>query len=212
MDTKSFTETQLRQHKQLGNQLQIANTVAAQALLTLHRFRPDQKRHEQVCIDLTNIVRRMNFLIGYCERIATGSFQKQITRIEAVFGITCEYCENTARSAYRSSGQGSIGTLEADPAWDVLVEYLLLHAISTISRAEGAECSSLREFAESPRCLHDLIKSLLRQQRHLGRMGGARAPEIVVIHDDAEFCSECGNPYTVGSLVDDEDANRQESL
>lgn len=205
MDTKSFTEAQLRQHKQVGNQLQIANTVAAQALLTLRRFRPDQKRHEQVCIDLTNIVRRMNSLIGCCERIATGGFQKQITRIEVVVEITCEYCENTVGSAYRSSGQGSIGTLEADPAWDVLVEYLLLHAISTISRAVGDECSSLREFAESPRCLHDLIKSLLRQQRHV-RIVSARVPEIVVIDDLDEVCSECGNPKTSGPFVDDDDA------
>lgn len=52
--------------------------------------------------------------------------------------------------------------------------------------------------------LQDLSKALLRQRRHLARMGSARTPEIVVIYDDSEVCSECGYP-TGGPIVDDGD-------
>jgi hypothetical protein len=203
-DPKNFTKAQLQQHKQWGNQIQRANALAAQALLTLRRFRPGQKRYECVCTDLATAVCRMNFLIGCCEQIALSGFRKQFSRINVILGTTCEHCEETGRSADRNSNQGDIGTLEADPAWGVLVEFLLFEVTLAIHRIVGGECSSLSEFEEFPVGLHDLTKALLRQRRHLARMGSARAPEIVVTYDDAEVCSECGHP-TGGPLGDDGD-------
>jgi len=204
-DSKSLTKAQIEQHKQLGSQIQRANAFAAQALLTLRRFRPGHKRCEHIYSGLANVVRRMNFLVGCCEQIATSGFQPQITRISVILGTTCEHCEETGRSADRSSGPGYMRTLEADPAWCVLLDYLLLQVSLTIGRAVAGECSPFGESEDPPRCLSDLTKALLRQHRHLTRMGSVRVPEIVIIYDDAEVCSECGNPYTSGPPADDEE-------
>lgn len=141
-DPKNFTKAQLQQHKQWGNQMQRANALAAQALLTLRRFRPGQKRYECVCTDLANVVRRMNFLIGGCEQLALSGFRKQFSRINVIFGTTCEHCEETGGSAHRNSNQGDIGTLEADPAWGVLVEFLLFEVTLAMHR--------MSEFEEFP--------------------------------------------------------------
>lgn len=203
---KNFTKAQLRQYKQLENQLQRACAAAAQSLLTLRRLRPGQKRSEHVYADLANLVRRMNFLIACCETIATYGSQTQVSSINMVFGTTCEHCEEMGRTANRSGGRGDIGTLEADPAWGVLIENLLLQTTLAIHRTID-ERSSLSDFEELPGCLQNLTTALLRQQRHLARMGGARVPKIVVTYDDAEVCSECGNPYSSGPFVDDEDAS-----
>ena len=94
-----------------------------------------------------------------------------------------------------------VRTLEADPAWGVLVDFLLLHLTGT-----GGDGSSLSEFEESPRYLHDLTKALLRQQRHLAEMGSARTPKLIVdpnilvtaeeivTHEGVWVCPDCGNP------------------
>jgi hypothetical protein len=188
-------EARFQQHKQLGSQLQRENALAAQAWLTLRRSGQGQKRYKHVCADLANnIVPRMNFLTGRCEQIANTT-PAVFAKAEVHFGPFCGHCDRTARSADRSSLQLCIRTLEADPAWGVLVEYLLLHLTWT-----GGDCSSLNEFEESPRCLHSLIKALHRQQRHLAEMGIARTPKmivdpnILVIFDNSEVCPECGNP------------------
>ena len=194
--SKSFSKAQVQQHKQLGSQMQRANAFAAQALLTLRRFRPGHKRCEHIYSGLANVARRMNFLVGCCEQIAAGGFETQITRINVIFGTTCEHCEEAGRRADRSSGPGYMRTLEADPAWCVIVEYLLLQVTLTIGRAVASECSLFGESEAPPRCLSDLTKALLRQHRHLKRIDSVRVPKIVVIHNHAKLCSKCGNPYT----------------
>jgi ribosomal protein L37AE/L43A len=199
-------EAQFQQHKQLGSQLQRENALAAQAWLTLRRSGQGQKRYEHVCADLANnIVPRMNFLIGRCEQIAN-TVQEIFVQINVHFGSFCEHCDSQERSADRSTLQDHIRPLEADPAWGVLVKYLLLQATSTIHRAVGGDCSSPSEFEASPRCLHDLTKALLRQQRHLAEMGSARTPKMIVdpnilvtyeeivTHEGVWVCPDCGNP------------------
>ncbi len=204
---RSLSVAQLQQHKQLGRHLQKANAAAAQALLTLRRFRPGQKCCELLYADLADVACRMNSLIGYCEEIVTSKFATQFSSIVVHIGTFCDHCDGTGRSAYRSSREGNIRTLEADPAWGVLVDYLLLHVTSTVHRAGGGDCSSPSEFAEAPRCLHDLTKALLRQQRHLAQIDSARTPEILVTFDRDEVCRRCGNPLGV-PLGEDDDASR----
>jgi|SRR5579863_9142769 len=204
--SKKFTTAQLRQHKQLGDRLQITNVFAAQALLTLRRLRPGGKQCENVYATLVHIVRQMDFLIASCEQLATSGFRPQVSRINVILGTTCGHCEETGRSAKRSSGRENLGSLEADPAWGILVENLLVQATLAIQGTVGSKCFSSSD-CEGPRCLQNLTKTLLRQQRYLARMGGARIPEIAVMYDDAEVCPECGNPYASEPLVDDEDTS-----
>jgi hypothetical protein len=202
-------EAQFEEHKQLGSQLQRQNALAAQAWLTLRRSGQGQKRYKHVCADLANnIVPRMNLLTGRCEQIAN-TVPEMFVKIELDFATSCKHCDRTARSEGRSSLQDHIRPLEADPAWRVLVEFLLLHLTSTIGSAVGGDCSSLSEFEESPRCLQDLTKALLRQQRHLAEMGSARTPKMIVdpnilvtqeemvTHEGVWVCPDCGNPTKV---------------
>lgn len=202
-DSKVFTKDQIQQHKQVRDQLQKANAFAGQELRTLRALSADQERTGHVYADLANVVRWMNLLLGCCEQIVDNAFQQRFTRIEVIFGTTCEHCENTARSADGSGGQGYVGTLGVDPAWSVHVKYLLSLTTSTIYRTYAG--SSLSEFKEPHRCLADMTKALGRQQRHLERMGGKRAPEIAVIFDHSEVCSKCGHRNRGGPLVDGDD-------
>jgi hypothetical protein len=127
-------------------------------------------------------------------------------KIEVHFALSCKHCDRTARSVGQSSLQDHIRPLEADPAWRVLVEFLLLHLTSTIGSAVGGDCSSLSEFEGSPRCLQGLTKALQRQQRHLAEMGSARTPKMIVdpnilvthekivTNEGVWVCPDCGNP------------------
>lgn len=202
-------EARFQQHKQLGTQLQREDALAAQALLTLRRSGQGQKRYEYVFADLANnIVPRMNLLTGRCEQIADTVLEIFVHN-EMSFAPFCEHCDSLERGADQSSLQDFIRPLEAGPAWGVLVEYLL-HLTSTIGSAVGGDCSSLSEFSAYPRCLHDLTKALLRQQRHLAQMGSAPTPKIIVdpnigvIFKRGGVCPKCGNP-TGAPLGDDDD-------
>lgn len=196
----SFTEAQLQQHKQVGIQLQKENATAACALLTLRRFRPGQKRYEQVRHDLPNVVCRMNFLTACCEQISASGF-RHFSVIALILFTTCAFCEEMGTTANRSrGGQGEIETLDADAAWGVMVQNLLLLATSIIRTTIG-EFTSRGDF-EFLRCLQNLIKALLRQHRHLERIGGVRCPKRTVTVDTSTVCATCGTPYDGGPLAD----------
>jgi hypothetical protein len=190
LGSKNFSEDQIAEHQRIRDQLQKANAHAGQRLRVLCALNADHTRARHVYAELANVVRWMNLLLGCCEQIADNALQQRFTRINVIIGITCEYCEENAPSADRSAGQGYLGTLRVDPAWSQHVEFLLSLTTSTIYRTCAA---SLSELKEPPGCLADLARALGRQQRYLERVSVRQTPEIRVIHDDNEICSECGH-------------------
>jgi hypothetical protein len=191
---RRFSKDQLQLHKGMGHQLKRANALAAQRLLQLNRLRPDQRRYEQVYSYLAGLVRWINFLTGCCERIVANGWQQRITRCVVRITTYCKNCRANGRYGNRSTGQGEqAGTLEADPAWEMQVHFLLHLTTLTVWRTFGRACSSPSELKKFPQGLADLTKALLRQLRHLEQMGTGGEPEVVVIEDRSEICSECGH-------------------
>jgi hypothetical protein len=194
-DSNSFTEIQVQQYMQLGQELQKVNTFAAQSVLALRRVHPEQKQHQQVLMDIAESVLRMIFLISCCEKISASGFHQQFSLIRVVFGTSCLYCEERGKRPHRSSSGPRRKRLEPDPAWGILVQSLLSLVIDMTTHAMVAECSSFRELNQISRSLHALIKVLLRQQRHMAGMSGTQTPKIDVVSDDSEICPDCGNRY-----------------
>ena len=203
---KTFSQPQQQQHAQLGNQLRKANAQAAQGLLTLRRLRPDRKETEQLYARLANIVQVMNLLIGCCQQIASNGIELQITRINVVIGLVCEHCEEMGRTQHPNSGRDNIKHLEADRAWGLQVDDLLSLTNSIIKDIDWSEYCSRPETMRSSRCLADLVNALLRQRRHLERIGGRRRPELAVVYDRSEVCTQCGHRKRRDNLVYDDDA------
>jgi hypothetical protein len=196
-----WTREQLDQHTLLGRRLQSPHARAAQALMKLVRLRTGQVQHEAVCNELVDLVHSIGLLIACCETIRASGFRPKYTVVRLVHVNVCEFCLANPKSRRRDDGN----LLEADPAWGIQVETLLrLIALTTFHIVE--RCSSPHWLKKSSRCLADLNKIILREQRHLRSLERWPVPRIEEVSDYREVCKDCGHRFVNTSFKGTGDA------
>ena len=185
-----WTTEQLDQYEALGRQLQQTHARAAQALIRLARLHPRQMQYERVCSELVDVVHLIDGLIAACETIKARGIVPKFSKVNLIYGNVCDFCLANPKS------RDDEKSLEPDPAWGIQVETLLgLTTLTTLHNVEQ-RCSSPHTFKKSSRCLADLNKTLLREQRHLQSLEKWPVPTLNVIHDFKPICDVCG--YRVG--------------
>lgn len=113
----------------------------------------------------------------------------QFRRLE--FGPVCEFC--LANPKKRRDDEN---LLEADPALDIQVETLLRLITLTTLHMVRLRWSSPHRLKRSSRCLANLNKTLLREQRHLRSLETWPVSKIEVVSDfSKDTCDRCGHRF-----------------
>jgi len=183
-------DDQQQQHSRTSSNLQRANYIAGELLITLHHFHRDPRQHRQVRAEITAIAYWMNFFLEECEQIVAQTAEPRPDLIKLSSRVVCDRCKERLRSRRHNDGQtDGHEDLAPDSVWEAQVRFLLARSNRVASYLfEQACCSSnLKKF---PECLTKLTDALLRQQRHLEQIGAEETK--LVVEARSGRCAKCG--------------------
>jgi hypothetical protein len=198
----------LRQdYDRYSGRLRRANWEAADLLISLFHVCSDAQQSLWCCRQLRAKLEQIKVWLPACEEIVAHASEWRPRAVEYVFlpPSPCKACVKKAQSAEGSLrsvqppeqevDKGEEVTPEAivDSSWGREVDLLLRLARTTTQQVTESAAFASTTVGETFKCLNDLIKLLLRQQRHVTFMGST---PIHVSWRKERNCQQCGQEWT----------------